>query len=201
MGEGWETMRERETGLRQQWRGWKGEDRFKEKDQIERIWSIQILCPVTYSVSWLEGGGKVVVTSGEWMRARAKNDTTTSPCMAGVGTERGKAGVGTDAGEQRELCRSVLTLNGSPAFWGCHLEAVTICLEDVGGAQLSAFSGSHIAEVVTEREGSGAVLKKKAEPIYGQLTFEKSSKTFNGEKTVFQQRVLGKLDIQFYDWM
>lgn len=74
MGEGWETMRERETGLRQQWRGWKGEDRFKEKDQIGRIWSIQILCPVTYSVSWLEGGGKVVVTSGEWMRARAKNE-------------------------------------------------------------------------------------------------------------------------------
>lgn len=50
------------------------------------------------------------------MRARAKNDMMTSPCMAGVGTERGKAGVGTDAGEQRELCRSVLTLNGSPAF-------------------------------------------------------------------------------------
>lgn len=36
------------------------------------------------------------------MRARAKNDMMSSPCMAGVGTEVGKAGVGTDAGEQRE---------------------------------------------------------------------------------------------------
>lgn len=36
------------------------------------------------------------------MRARAKNDVMVSPCMAGVGTEIGNAGVRTDAGERRE---------------------------------------------------------------------------------------------------
>lgn len=60
----------------------------------------------------------------------------------------------------------MLILNGAPAFGVCCLEAVTIWLKDVGDGQPSAFQGSHIAEVVAEREGQGTVLKRKAGPLH-----------------------------------
>lgn len=60
----------------------------------------------------------------------------------------------------------MLILNGASALGGIVLEIVLIWLEDVGDGQPSAFQGSHIAEVVAEREGQGTVLKRKAGPSH-----------------------------------
>ena len=74
------------------------------------------------------------------------------PCVAGIGTEKGKTGVGTDMGEQRELL-SMLTVNTAPAFGGCGPEAVMTWVEDVGDERSSAFQGSHDTDVAAKTKG------------------------------------------------
>ena len=51
---------------------------------------------MTYSVCVGSRGYKRCVDEG-W-------SVKVPPCVAGIGTEKGKTGVGTDVGEQRELC-------------------------------------------------------------------------------------------------
>lgn len=46
--------------------------------------------------------GGVAMINDEGVRAGAGADSKVFPCVAGIGTEKGKPGVGTDVGEQRE---------------------------------------------------------------------------------------------------
>lgn len=52
------------------------------------------------------------------MRAGAGADREVSPCVAGVGTEKGKPGVGTDVGEQRETDVICADFEQCTCFWG-----------------------------------------------------------------------------------